>query len=53
MTAKKDAVDRAKKRPYRSPRLKVHGDLRAMTKSKGADKADGGKPATRGAGSPG
>ena len=53
MTAKKEANPRPKKRPYRTPKLVVHGDLRTLTTAKGADKADGGKPATRSAGTPG
>jgi hypothetical protein len=52
MTAKKTATARPKRRPYRSPKLAVHGDLRTLTATKGSNKADGGKPATRNAGSP-
>ena len=53
MTTKKEASPRPKKRPYRAPKLVVHGDLRTLTAAKGADKADGGKPATRSGGTPG
>jgi len=36
------------KRPYRTPRLVVHGDLRGTTLAKKGNKADGArKPATR------
>ena len=37
-----------KKKPYRSPRLRVYGDLRRLTMSKGGGVADGiGKPRTK------
>jgi len=36
------------KKPYRKPRLKVHGDIRALTGVKGGTRNDGaGKPRTR------
>jgi hypothetical protein len=36
------------KRLYRTPRLKVHGDLRKITAAKGGSNYDGsGKPRTR------
>ncbi len=36
------------KKPYRKPRLKVHGDIRALTAAKAGTKADGaGKPSTK------
>ena len=36
------------KRPYRVPELKVHGDLRKLTRSKGGAFNDGaGKPRTK------
>lgn len=36
------------KKPYRKPRLKVHGDIRALTGSKAGNRADGaGKPRTK------
>ena len=36
------------KKPYRSPVLTVHGDLRQLTQAKGGGKNDGGmKPNTR------
>jgi hypothetical protein len=39
---------RQSKKPYRKPRLKVHGDLRALTRAKGGNRADGaGKPRTK------
>jgi hypothetical protein len=37
-----------KKQPYRSPELTVHGDIRALTRSKRGTSNDGtGKPRTR------
>ena len=42
-----------KKKQYKSPRLKVYGDLRELTMAKGGTKADAGKPATRSTGGPG
>jgi hypothetical protein len=44
-----------KKRPYRAPKLVVHGDLKrlAQTTTKGGGGSDGGKPSTRAGGSPG
>ena len=48
MTREKDAPRHAKKRPYRAPRLMVHGDLKAITMAKGGSSNDGGgKPRTR------
>ncbi len=36
------------KKPYRKPRLKVHGDIRALTAAKAGTKNDGpGKPSTK------
>lgn len=36
------------KKPYRSPRLVVHGDLRRLTMAKGGSSSDGsGKPRTK------
>ena len=36
------------KKPYRQPRLKVHGDIRALTGAKAGTKTDGaGKPRTK------
>jgi hypothetical protein len=41
------------KKPYRKPRLAVHGDIRDLTQSKGSNKSDGsGKPATKASGGP-
>jgi hypothetical protein len=41
------------KRPWRSPRLTVYGDLRTLTRAKGGTKQDGGaKPSTRVGGPP-
>lgn len=38
----------SRKKPYRKPRLKVHGDIRALTAKKAGRRADGaGKPRTR------
>jgi hypothetical protein len=42
------------KKPYRKPRLAVHGDIRNLTQSKAGTKNDGtGKPATKATGAPG
>lgn len=39
------------KKPYRSPRLVVHGDLRRLTMAKGGTNNDGaGKPRTKSGG---
>jgi len=35
------------KKPYRSPELTVHGDIRALTRGGGNRRADGGVPITR------
>ena len=44
---------RQRKRPYRKPRLKVHGDLRKLTGSKAGSAGDGsGKPHTKVTGAP-
>lgn len=41
------------KKPYRSPRLVVYGDLRRLTTAKGGTQTDGGKPKSKtGTGSP-
>ena len=55
MTTKNEARRLGKKRPYRVPRLTVHGDLKALAKTtgKGGASADGGKPASRVGGPPG
>ena len=44
---------RAPRKLYRRPRLAVHGDIRALTRTKGGAKGDGGggKPKTRASGS--
>ena len=47
MTRAKAAPHRVKKRPYRVPVLKTHGDLRTLTKAKGGNRSDGGAPKTR------
>lgn len=36
-----------KKKPYRSPRLVVYGDLRRLTKAKGGTRGDAGNVKTR------
>lgn len=41
------------KKPYRAPRLAVHGNLAVLTKTKGGRGSDGGKPSTRNTGFPG
>jgi hypothetical protein len=52
MTDKKQTPPSPKKRPYREPKLKVHGNLRALTTVKSGNMDDGGvKPNTRAAGS--
>ena len=39
------------KKPYRQPKLTVHGDIRTQTNAKAGTKSDGaGKPATRATG---
>ncbi len=48
MTQKRDAPRHTKKRPYRTPRLTVHGDLKTITMAKGGSSNDGGgKPRTK------
>jgi len=43
-----------KKRPYQTPELKVHGDLRILTQAKGGALGDGGaNPKSRVASGPG
>jgi hypothetical protein len=54
MTTKKQAPKRLKKRPYRTPKLITHGDLRTMTMAKGGALGDGGSnPKTRVTSGPG
>jgi len=38
------------RKPYQPPRLEVHGNLGSLTRVKGSDKVDAGKPATRASG---
>jgi hypothetical protein len=39
------------RKPYRSPKLKVHGDFRKLTAAKGGGASDGsGKPKTKSSG---
>jgi hypothetical protein len=53
MSSKKGARSPAtKKQPYRTPRLKTHGNLRQLTTAKGGNRSDGGAPKTRTFGSP-
>lgn len=40
------------KKPYRSPRLAVYGDLRRLTAAKGGTRSDAGLPKTKTTGSP-
>ena len=48
MKEKRDTPKRAKKRPYRAPKLTRHGDLQSLTRTKGGDRGDGGgAPKTR------
>ena len=36
------------RKPYRKPRLKVHGDIRVLTRAKAGNRTDGaGKPRTK------
>ncbi len=35
------------KKPYRSPELAVHGDIRALTRAKGGTKSDAPSPKTK------
>jgi hypothetical protein len=56
MTSKQKDPRRSggKKKPYRKPELSVHGDIRAITQSKGSHSNDGtGKPATKAPTGPG
>jgi hypothetical protein len=51
MTRRPAAPQHAKKRPYRTPELTVHGDLKTLTRAKGGFGADGtGKPRTKSSG---
>ena len=48
MTRRPPAPRDVRKRPYRTPALTVHGDLKAITAAKaGASSDGGGKPRTR------
>jgi len=48
MTRRPAATRHAKRRPYRTPNLTVHGDLKTLTMAKGGNFNDGtGKPRTR------
>ena len=48
MTRKRAAPKPTKKYPYRTPVLKTHGDLRALTTAKAGNRGDGGSaPKTR------
>lgn len=38
------------KKPYRSPRLVVYGDLRRLTMTKGGTQTDGGSPKSKATG---
>ena len=40
------------RKQYRSPRLKVYGELRELTMAKGGTAQDAAKPATRSTGKP-
>ncbi len=56
MTAKKeDAPDpKRRKKTYEKPKLVIHGDIRAITKTKGGSSNDGsGKPKTKSPTGPG
>lgn len=46
---KKDQSRRStgKKKPYRSPELTVHGDIRALTRTKGSNRTDVTGPKTK------
>ena len=48
MPTSKRAGSQSKKRLYRTPRLKTHGNLKTLTLAKGGANGDGvGKPKTR------
>jgi hypothetical protein len=47
MIGKKNARVPKARQPYRPPKLKVHGNLRDLTQTKGGDRGDGGGPKTR------
>ena len=47
MTRQRNVSRRPKKRPYRAPVLKTHGDLKALTQVKGSNRSDGGSPKSR------
>jgi hypothetical protein len=51
-TRKNGVRDEPSKKPYRKPGLAVHGDIRALTRTKKSNKADSGaKPKTFASGS--
>jgi len=53
MTRRRAARRSIKKRPYRTPQLKTHGNLRALTTAKGSNQTDSGSnPKTRTTGGP-
>jgi len=53
MAGKNQTPSAPRKRPYRAPKLKVHGNLRKLTADKGSTHGDGSKPSTRNLGNPG
>ncbi len=46
MSSKKRGASRRRthKKPYRTPKLTVHGDIRVLTKAKGGTRNDSGRP---------
>ena len=46
MNSKKVPEGHGKRKPYSTPKLKVHGDLRAITATKGSNRRETGKPRT-------
>ena len=42
MTDRKEEPQHKKRKPYRTPRLTTHGDLRTLAKAKGSTNNDGG-----------
>jgi hypothetical protein len=54
MSTRRDGTRRGtgRKKPYKAPKLTVHGDIRTLTRTKAGTKSDGAsKPATKASGS--
>ena len=52
MKVRKTTPRRAKKLQYRTPKLRMYGDLRTLTMGKGGNRTDSGMPKTRSTGGP-